>query len=98
MTALTTIALIMQFSRRLELGGNRWLVLLGAWSMPIYLAHIIFASGFRIVLMKLGIEHTLLHVVGGTLVGIIGPIILYKLSKSMRFTPLFNSPFIKTAH
>lgn len=48
----------------------------GMNSMMIYLAHIIFAAGFRVALSKAGIEDASLHLAGGVIAGIIGPLLL----------------------
>lgn len=97
-TALAAIGLVMQLSAQLSTYGHQFLLRLGQLSMPIYLAHIIFASGLRIVLVKLGIEHSWLHILAGTTVGIVGPIVLFALSKRLKLNPLFSSPFLKTAN
>jgi fucose 4-O-acetylase-like acetyltransferase len=52
------------------------LMLLGLASMPIYLAHILAASGARIVLSKLGIGDIGVHLVLGSLLGIAFPLAL----------------------
>jgi fucose 4-O-acetylase-like acetyltransferase len=96
-TAVSSIALVLQVAGFLSQTKQTFWTQLGELSMPIYLAHIVFASGLRIVLIKLGIDQPWLHIVVGTVVGIAGPIILYKLSNSLRFNSLFNSPFLKTA-
>ena len=54
----------------------RWGVFIGMNSMIIYLAHVIAAAGFRIILQKLGIEQASLHIAGGFLSGLIGPLLL----------------------
>lgn len=96
--ALSTIALVFQLSSLLSQKGTPLWLKLGELSMPIYLAHIIFASGLRIVLVKLGIDDPSIHVLLGTLVGLVGPIALFYVSKTLRFNSLFNSPFIKAAN
>lgn len=60
-------------------------VSLGVLSMPIFLMHIIFASGFRIVLMKLfHVNQAWVHLILGTLVGLALPVFIIS-----RF-PVFN--------
>lgn len=57
-------------------GSLRLLAWLGVSSMGIYLAHTIFSAGTRAVLGRLT-QDLSLHMILGTLAGIIGPLILY---------------------
>jgi fucose 4-O-acetylase-like acetyltransferase len=50
------------------------LTFVGMNSMIIYLAHVIFAAAFRSILMKFGIMDITMHLVGGTLFGIVLPL------------------------
>lgn len=54
------------------------LAYLGLASMGIYLAHTIFSAGTRVVLSRLTQDLTL-HMVAGTLAGLIGPLLIYAL-------------------
>jgi fucose 4-O-acetylase-like acetyltransferase len=54
------------------------LAFLGVSSMGIYLAHTIFSAGIRAVLGRLTSDLTL-HMIAGTLIGIIGPLIIYAI-------------------
>lgn len=56
----------------------RLLAFLGVASMGIYLAHTIFSAGIRTVLGRFTQDVTL-HMIAGTLIGLIGPLILYIL-------------------
>ncbi|MFN4192056.1 MAG: acyltransferase family protein [Tabrizicola sp.] len=56
----------------------RLLARLGVSSMGIYLAHTIFSAGTRAVLARMT-QDLSLHMIAGTLAGIIGPLILYAL-------------------
>jgi fucose 4-O-acetylase-like acetyltransferase len=52
---------------------RRW----GAFSLEIFVAHTLFMAGFRIFAQRvLHLENPYLHLVGGTLVGVYGPIFL----------------------
>lgn len=55
---------------------TRLLAFLGVSSMGIYLAHTIFSAGTRAVLGKITTDLSL-HMILGTLAGIIGPLIIY---------------------
>ncbi|WP_137112297.1 acyltransferase family protein [Rhodobacter sp. SY28-1] len=56
----------------------RLLAFLGVSSMGIYLAHTIFSAGTRVVLSRLT-QDLSLHMIAGTLAGIIGPLLIYAL-------------------
>jgi peptidoglycan/LPS O-acetylase OafA/YrhL len=72
---------------------GRGLAYLGERSLPIFLAHIIFASGTRIVLEKAGVDGLAVHLVLGTLAGIVGSLVLFAISRSLGWTWLFGTPF-----
>ena len=63
-----------------SLAGGK-LVLLGAASLPIYLAHTIFSAGLRETLLVCGTDSLPLHIVLGTLAGLAGPLVLLKLAQ-----------------
>ena len=64
---------------------------LGFLSMPIYLAHLLSVVGVRIILQKcFHVNDIILHIIAGTVVGLIFPIILYKITKKIRFPYLFS--------
>lgn len=56
----------------------RLLAFLGVSSLGIYLAHTIFSAGIRAVLGRFTFDLTL-HMIAGTLIGIIGPLIIYAI-------------------
>jgi fucose 4-O-acetylase-like acetyltransferase len=59
---------------------------LGNISLVIYVAHLLPQAGARIVLMKfMHITDPTIHTVFGVLIGLIFPVILYKLSKRYNF-------------
>lgn len=64
---------------------------LGFLSMPIYLAHLLSVVGVRIILQKgLHVNNIILHIVVGTVVGIVFPVILYLVTKKFQFPYLFS--------
>ncbi|MFT4013421.1 MAG: acyltransferase [Paracoccus sp. (in: a-proteobacteria)] len=65
-----------------------WLQWLGAYSLTIYLYHILATSMSRRVLEKLGIESPWLLVLGGTALGIGLPVLLHLLSSRFALTRL----------
>ncbi len=64
---------------------------IGYISLPIYVAHVLSASGIRIILYKLfNIHHVGVHLLIGTIFGIVFPIILYEFGKRIKFPYLFT--------
>lgn len=70
----------------------RALSLLGRRSLEIFLAHIIFASGARIMLTQVGITDLALHMVAGLSAGLLLPIALAVILERARFPWLFRPP------
>ncbi|QHQ33731.1 acyltransferase family protein [Algicella marina] len=68
--------------------GSGILAYLGTASMAIFLAHTIFSAGLREVLFKLGVTNLPVHLVLGTGIGLIAPIILYEIARRFRLTKL----------
>jgi fucose 4-O-acetylase-like acetyltransferase len=76
--ALLGMLLVLQVSAALARSNRmRIIELLGLASMPIYLMHILAASGARIVLSKLGITDVYLHLGIGFLLGVLFPLAFY---------------------
>ena len=48
---------------------------LSRYTMPVYLMHTIFAAGIRAVLLKLGIDTPVVHIIIGLAVSFIGPVV-----------------------
>lgn len=76
--AFLGMLLVLQVSALLA-NSNRMRIieLLGLASMPIYLMHILAASGARIVLSKLGITYMYLHLGIGFSLGVLFPLAVY---------------------
>lgn len=78
------------------LTGWAWLAnplaYLGRHSMEIFLAHILGASGARIVLNKLGVESAGLHLTLGILAGLAFPLVLIWLTPRLRLGLLWAPP------
>nr|WP_246175293.1 acyltransferase [Paracoccus limosus] len=72
----------------LLLPSLRWLSWLGAYSLTIYLYHILFTSTARRVLFSAGIDSPWAHVLIGTALGISLPIALHLLSNRFRLSRL----------
>ncbi len=69
-----TVLLIL---RNWNMGSRlRWLAdALAGYTMPVFLMHTIFAAGSRAVLLKLGIDQPVIHVVCGIAVSFAGPVV-----------------------
>lgn len=74
-----------------ELGGTAfgWLAGLGRYSMEIYLAHILATAATRIALGLVGVESAVVHLLAGTLAGVLLPLLLVPVAKVIPwiFTP-----------
>lgn len=69
---------------------GRFLRMLGAASLEIYVAHTLASAGFRIVLKQAGITNVSVHLIGGTLVGILFPLALIRVAEKANFHYLFT--------
>lgn len=67
--------------------------LLGRRSLEIFVTHTIFSAGFRIVAFKLaGINSLSFHLLGASLAGLVGPLILVYFAERIKFRYLFTWP------
>ena len=70
-----------------------WLQAIGAASLAIYVAHVIVAAAWRLLAHRLlGIANPTLHLVTGMLVGVVVPMLLYRLAPRIGLVPLFQWP------
>lgn len=76
--SLAVLAMVQAACARGSGPAFRLLAFLGISSLGIYLAHTIFSAGIRAVLSRFTTDLTV-HMIAGTLAGIIGPLILYVL-------------------
>ncbi len=87
------LAAVLAVSRLIsQLPGSRRLAFVGEQSLQIFVAHIVFAAGTRIVLVRLGVDSLVLQAILGTLAGVIGPLALYWLAARFRLLWLFAAP------
>ncbi|WP_322920230.1 acyltransferase [Nocardioides renjunii] len=66
--------------------------LVGRRSLEIFLAHIVVASGTRIVLVQLGVADPWVHLVAGTTLGVVVPVVLAVGAERLGWTWLFGLP------
>jgi len=69
-----------------------WLSVLGRNSLEIFVAHTIFSAAFRQGLFVIDIRSPWVHLAGGILSGLAGPLALIWLCRRMRFRYLFGWP------
>ena len=62
------------------------------YTFQIYLLHTIFAAGFRIVLLKVGISNYAIHFIIGLIASIIIPIIIAKICEKTKYLNFFFYP------
>ena len=68
-------------------------MVVGRCSLLIYLVHVIFCSGFRIIMQyAFDIENSAFHLILGTLVGVFASLIFASTVKRMGFNFLFRFP------
>jgi len=94
MMAFVGICLVVLISKFL---GERFnlLKVLGHYSLEIYLVHVIFGSGFRVIMQHLfNVESSAFHLVFGTLVGVFVSLLFTEAAKRMRLSFLFYMPKI----
>lgn len=74
-----------------------WLAFCGRRSMDIFVAHVIFLAGARVVLTRIGIDSIPAHVIVGTAAGVVGALLLGAIARRIRCGWLFDAPAWLTA-
>ena len=88
---LACVAVIMMVAGFEEKFG-RGMKLLAKYTMPIFLMHTLFAAPLRSILMKIGIENVVIHVVLGLVISFAGPIIAAWIMKKTKWLEFFLYP------
>lgn len=79
------------FSNWKPASASRALRFCGRRSLPIYLLHVYFTSGTRIVLRALGCQNLLVYLLSGAALGVIAPILIYEFcSRNEVLSWIFN--------
>jgi fucose 4-O-acetylase-like acetyltransferase len=60
------------------------IVIMGQASMAIYLAHVFFTAGMRIVVQQFGFTNLWLHITLGTVAGVVGPLLILEFAKRFK--------------
>lgn len=63
--------------------------------MPVYVMHTIFSAGVRILLLRLGVQSPIIHIICGLIAGFIIPIAVYEIAK--KISPLLFFIYPKKA-
>ena len=91
MGLLACIAIILMVADFEEKFG-RGMDFLAKYTMPIFLMHTLFAASLRSVLMKVGIENAVVHIVLGLGISFIGPIVAALIMKKTKWLEFFLYP------
>ena len=91
MGLLACVAVIMMVAGFEEKFG-RGMEFIAKYTMPIFLMHTLFAAPLRSVLIKIGIENAVIHVVLGLVISFAGPIIAAWIMKTTKWLEFFLYP------
>ncbi|WP_203225861.1 acyltransferase family protein [Faecalibaculum rodentium] len=91
MGLLACVAVILMAAGFEEKFG-RGMDFLAKYTMPIFLMHTLFAAPMRSILMKIGIENTVIHVVLGLGISFVGPIMAACIMKKTEWLEFFLYP------
>ncbi|MBU3004341.1 acyltransferase family protein [Paraglaciecola arctica] len=91
--ALISILFIVSLSISFSKSSHRYIALLGASSMAIYLMHILAGAGTRVLLSKVfNIESVTIHLMVGCIAGLILPLLALKIIGGLRIPYVFRAP------
>ena len=93
LACVAVILIVASFEEKLGRGMD----FLAKYTMPIFLMHTLFAAPLRSILMKIGIENAVIHVVLGLGISFVGPIMaawIMKKTKWLEFI-LYPNKFIR---
>lgn len=93
LACIAVILLVVDSEEKFGRGMN----FLAKYTMPIFLMHTLFAAPLRSVLVKVGIENAVIHVVLGLGISFVGPIIAAWTMKKTKWLEFFLYPnkFVK---
>ena len=91
--ALVSILTVVSISSFLSVRHYRFFVFIGTSSMAIYLMHILAGSGVRVILKSLmGIDSFAVHIVAGTLLGVLAPLLAVFIINKFNIPYVFSAP------
>ena len=88
LACIAVILMVAGFEEKLGKGID----FLAKYTMPIFLMHTLFAAPMRAILMKIGIENAVIHVVLGLGISIAGPIMAAWVMKKTKWLEFFLYP------
>lgn len=88
LACVDVILMVGNFDEKFNKGVN----FLAKYTMPIFLMHTLFAAPMRTILLKIGIENAVIHVVLGLCTSFIGPIIAAWIMKKIKWLEFFLYP------
>ena len=88
LACVTVILIVAGFEEKFGRGMD----FLAKYTMPIFLMHTLFAAPLRSVLIKIGIENAVIHVVLGLVISFAGPIIAAWIMKKTKWLEFFLYP------
>lgn len=88
LACVAVILMVAGFEEKFGRGMN----FLAKYTMPIFLMHTLFAAPMRSVLLKVGIENAVIHVVLGLGISFAGPIIAAWIMKKTKWLEFFLYP------
>ena len=69
---------------------SKFLLFMNKYSLQIYLLHTIFTAGIRIILMRLSITSWVIHIIVGTLCGIVFSVLAAVIAKKTKILNILN--------
>ncbi len=67
-----------------------WVRFMGQYSLYIFVMHVLFAAGIRTLLLKIGVDGFVIHMIAGLSIGIIVPVLIAKVCKRFGTTWAFT--------
>ena len=71
---------------------SRFFNFMNKYSFQTYLLHTIFTAGIRVILLKVNITQWWIHVVAGTLCGIVFSVLSAKIAEKVKYPNFFFFP------
>lgn len=90
---IACIAVVLSIaSNERKISKSKLINMFAKYTMPIFLMHTLFAAPIRVILMKIGITNSLMHVVIGLVVSFIGPIIAAIIMEKVKWLEVLIYP------
>lgn len=78
-------------------GQSKFAAFISKYTLPIFLMHTLMAAPVRIILVKIGVTNSILHIIIGLLISLLGPIAAAEIMKKLKWPDFVLNPtrFIK---